>query len=94
MTEKSGTYHWYMFAYLFLHEIENFICNRLGKGFLTVNSRIKIADAVCTTVAAWEAQAVFNVWQPSWERLPGIEVTQEIMREMTQVYDEIKMNNN
>ena len=63
------------------------------KRLLTVNSRIKIADAVCTTVAAWEAQAVFNAWQPSRERLPGIKITQEIMREMTQVYDEIKMNN-
>jgi len=29
MTEKSGTYH--LFAYLFLYEIENFICNALEK---------------------------------------------------------------
>jgi hypothetical protein len=53
----------------------------------TVNSLIKIADAVCTTVAAWEAQAMFAGWQPSWETLPAIKITQEMMREMTQVYD-------
>jgi hypothetical protein len=54
-----------MFQYLFFTGNRKFYLQPPWGRLLTVNSLIKIADAVCTKVAAWEAQAIFNAWQPS-----------------------------